>query len=154
MDVHKDSVDIAVAEAGRAAPHFVGTVSAQMSTMTWRFLCKFEAVASNLRRWPRSNRMDAPRRGSEPCEGSIIKHAQDSCERRSTLLRSIINVSRGPFGSHRSCRNPTLDVAHCFPGRLPTFHNRRLLPTASRKRGFILNSVGRRSSQLLPHTSI
>ena len=33
LDVHKDSVAIAVAEAGRAAPHFVGTVSAQMSAL-------------------------------------------------------------------------------------------------------------------------
>jgi transposase len=33
LDVHKDSVAIAVAEAGRTAPRFVGTVPPQMSTL-------------------------------------------------------------------------------------------------------------------------
>src|SRR5882724_5241924 len=97
LDIHKDSIAVAVAEAGRAAPRFVGTTPPQLAA-----LCK--ALTRSAKR---STTLVVYEAG--PCGYGWARHLSAQgwqCEVISlptSRARPLKNASR-PIGSMRSCR--------------------------------------------------
>jgi transposase len=54
LDVHKDSIAVAVAEAGRQPPRFIGTVNPEMASLckALRRIASAERSLISLRSWP------------------------------------------------------------------------------------------------------